>query len=166
MFAFIHKCLIIKSKYNLQINKETDEETIIFGPAYGYDFLTEVFKLQHELEQIGQAEGKGLEHICFAPVTLAGAQTQLEDCTVQSVFGYFGNNFANFQPNTYLDVLDKCMRYELEACIYPVQLYDIPLFVEILLALSVWDPLEDLLSLEYLLVAFQKMKKVHTKLQL
>lgn len=73
--------------------------------------------MQQQLEQIGQTERKGLEHICFAPVTLAGAQTQLKDCTVQSVFGYFGNNFANFQPGNYLDVLDKCMKYVLEACI-------------------------------------------------
>lgn len=46
-----------------------------------------------------------------------GETTKLSQCTVQSVFGYFGNNFENFDKSAivngyeynYLDVLANCL---------------------------------------------------------
>lgn len=96
-----------------QISHEATDgsgESLIFGPAFNYDFLLEVFQLQQQIEQLGQADGTGLDRICFAPVTQAGADTRLQDCTVQSIFGYFGNSLDNVRPSNYLNVLDRCMR--------------------------------------------------------
>ena len=62
---------------------------------------------------------KGLQNICYAPVTYAGSKTELSQCTVQSIFGYFQNSFRVFNetsgPNennitiNYLNTLNKCM---------------------------------------------------------
>lgn len=71
-----------------------------FGPAYEYNFLLKVFELQVEIEQLGQEDGTGLEHICFAPMTQVGEATTLRQCTVQSLFGYFKNNFAIFNQSS------------------------------------------------------------------
>lgn len=77
----------------------------------------EVLRLQKSIEQLGQSTGNGLEHICFAPVIPTGTIAQLHQCTIQSVFGYFGNSIENFNfssTNTngyienYLNTLDKC----------------------------------------------------------
>lgn len=73
--------------------------------------------MQMEIEQLGQAEGAGLENVCFAPVTSADADKDLTKCTVQSAFGYFGNNIDTFERNTtsngflvnYLNILDQCI---------------------------------------------------------
>nr|XP_040228141.2 NPC intracellular cholesterol transporter 1 homolog 1b [Anopheles coluzzii] len=97
----------------------TAEGNQTFGPAYDREFLLEVFKLQTTIEQLGQAEGRGLEQICFAPMTQVGAQTVLSECTVQSVFGYFKNSLAEFNRTgtdlngfvvNYLDKINGCTR--------------------------------------------------------
>lgn len=89
----------------------------MFGPAFDKDFLIEVFKLQQELEQLGQDEGKGLDKLCFAPMVQVGETTKLSQCTVQSVFGYFGNDLNTFNTSfitrdgyerNYLDTLATC----------------------------------------------------------
>lgn len=88
----------------------------MFGPAFDYDFLLEVFRLQQDIEQLGQAIGYGLDQICFAPVTEPGTTTRLDQCTVQSIFGYFKNSLVTFNQTTvqngfvvnYLNILDKC----------------------------------------------------------
>lgn len=77
--------------------------------------------MQQIIEQIGQNDGKdkGLEHICFAPVTYAGEKPTLDHCTIQSIFGYFGNSFDEFNKSSedfdtgivrnYLNRIDECM---------------------------------------------------------
>lgn len=52
--------------------------------------------MQETLQNLGQAEGEGLEKICFAPITLPGEITKLDQCTVQSIFGYFQNDYSFF----------------------------------------------------------------------
>lgn len=108
--------------YGQIAHETTDGESQTFGPAYNYEFLLEVFQLQQQLEQLGQAEGLGLDKICFAPVTQAGSETRLQDCTVQSIFGYFGNEIENVRPNNYLNTLDKCMRYKYFIYFFPALL--------------------------------------------
>jgi Niemann-Pick C1 protein len=96
-----------------------------FGPAFDKDFLIEVFQLQQELEQLGQNENKGMEKLCFSPMVQVGETTKLSQCTVQSVFGYFGNNFDTFNKTAivsgyeynYLDVLANCL-VNLKATLY------------------------------------------------
>lgn len=60
--------------------------------------------------QLGQEEGMGLEKICFAPLTSAfTGPTQLSQCVVQSIWGYFqNNNNASFSDLSYLDHFMKC----------------------------------------------------------
>lgn len=91
---------------------------VTFGPAYDKEFLLEVFALQEQIEQIGQEDGAGLEKICFAPMTAAGKETVLSECTIQSVFGYFMNDYDKFNSVTdregfevnYLNVINDCTR--------------------------------------------------------
>ncbi|KAL1397465.1 hypothetical protein pipiens_009742 [Culex pipiens pipiens] len=77
------------------------------------------FALQEHIEQIGQAEGAGLEKICYAPMTAAGKETELGECTVQSVFGYFQNDYDKFNASyenwdgfeiNYLNTINDCTR--------------------------------------------------------
>lgn len=80
-----------------------------FGPAFERDFLLEVFKLQKEIENLGQSENEGLEKICFAPVTQVGEETKLFQCTIQTVLGYFENDLEKFkEAEDYLKTIDTC----------------------------------------------------------
>ncbi|XP_059609454.1 NPC intracellular cholesterol transporter 1 homolog 1b [Phlebotomus argentipes] len=91
---------IFMKPYNTtSIFHETDTGVVEFGPAYNMEFLLEVFKLQLELAQLGQDENLGLEKICFAPVIYPGETPTLDQCTVQSVFGYFDHDFAKFNAS-------------------------------------------------------------------
>lgn len=73
------------------------------------EFLTEVFKLQLAIEQIGMEEGKGLDKICFAPVVYPGQETTVKECTVMSVLGYFQNDLEAFINNDrYLETIIRC----------------------------------------------------------
>lgn len=88
-----------------------------FGPAFNKEFLLEVFHLQEELAQLGQDEDLGLEKICFAPVIYPGEIPTLDQCTVQSVFGYFNHDFDKFNETridfngferNYLNIIISC----------------------------------------------------------
>ncbi|XP_058443946.1 NPC intracellular cholesterol transporter 1 homolog 1b [Malaya genurostris] len=102
---------------------------ITFGPAFDKELLLEVFALQENIEQIGQEEGAGLEKICYAPMTAAGKETELSECTVQSVFGYFQNSYDKFNDvytdiegyeMTYLNIINDCTKNAyLPACFGP-----------------------------------------------
>uniref|UniRef100_A0A182JGB1 Uncharacterized protein n=1 Tax=Anopheles atroparvus TaxID=41427 RepID=A0A182JGB1_ANOAO len=111
--------IFIKPKKQDSFVHSTVEGNITFGPAYDREFLLEVFQLQQTIEQLGQDEGRGLERICYAPMTAVGAETVLSECTVQSVFGYFKNSLASFNNSgtdqqgyvvNYLNKLNECTR--------------------------------------------------------
>ncbi|KFB38094.1 AGAP000579-PA-like protein [Anopheles sinensis] len=111
--------IFIKPKKQDFFIHPTAQGNLTFGPAYDREFLLEVFQLQQTIEQLGQLEGRGLERICYAPMTAVGAQTILSECTVQSVFGYFKNNLASFNNSgtdpegyvvNYLDKINGCTR--------------------------------------------------------
>lgn len=102
----------------MQITHNTSAGILTFGPAYEKDFLYDVFRLQQDLENLGQEEGEGMEKLCFAPVVQVGETTKLWQCTVQSIFGYFKNDIARLNATattdegyirTYLDVLNNCL---------------------------------------------------------
>ncbi|XP_058815387.1 NPC intracellular cholesterol transporter 1 homolog 1b [Topomyia yanbarensis] len=116
----------IKQDY---IVHNTSLGNITFGPAFDKEFLLEVFALQDHIEQIGQEEDAGLEKICYAPMTAAGKETELSECTIQSVFGYFQNSYKKFNDvyydsegyeMTYLNKINDCTRNAyLPACFGP-----------------------------------------------
>ena len=56
--------------------------------------------------QLGAEEGKDLGKICFAPLVAAGQNAVVENCTVQSVWGYLKN--VRDLPDNYIDTMVKC----------------------------------------------------------
>jgi Niemann-Pick C1 protein len=59
----------------------------------------------HFVFQLGEEEGKGLNRICYAPLVAAGDAVSVENCAVQSVWGYLKNS-----PNLTEDYIDTMMR--------------------------------------------------------
>jgi len=58
--------------------------------------------------QLGEEEDKGLNKICFAPLVAAGDPVSVQNCTVQSVWGYLQNS-----PNLtddYIDIMMRCIQ--------------------------------------------------------
>lgn len=104
--------------YSLQFTHKTSKEIINFGPAFNKQFLDEVFRLQESAERIGINQSYALEKICFAPMTYAGRNATLKQCTVQSIYGYFANSMTKFNHTgldnegnveNYLNILHKCL---------------------------------------------------------
>lgn len=102
----------------MQFTHKTSKETIKFGPAFNKQFLEEVFRLQESAQWIGHRQSYALEKICFAPMTYAGQNAMIEQCTVQSIYGYFSNSMTNFNytvpdnegnVENYLNKLNKCL---------------------------------------------------------
>lgn len=70
------------------------------------------------IEDIGQEEGAGLQHICYTPLLDSDTEPQLKDCMVQSLFGYYKNSFESFIFNytfngqyiNYLNKMDDCLK--------------------------------------------------------
>jgi Niemann-Pick C1 protein len=58
--------------------------------------------------QLGEEEGKGLNTICFAPLVAAGATASVENCTVQSVWGYLQN--SPVLTEGYIDTMMRCIQ--------------------------------------------------------
>lgn len=88
---------------------DTTTGTRTFGPAMNKDFLTEVFKLQLQIEALGMEDGKGLDKICYAPVRYPGQETTIKECTVMSILGYFQNNLDAFiADEKYLETIIRC----------------------------------------------------------
>uniref|UniRef100_A0A1B0D1E4 Uncharacterized protein n=1 Tax=Phlebotomus papatasi TaxID=29031 RepID=A0A1B0D1E4_PHLPP len=92
-------------------------EKNFFDSPFNKEFLLEVFHLQEELAQLGQDEDLGLEKICFAPVIYPGEIPTLDQCTVQSVFGYFNHDYDKFNETridfngferNYLNIIISC----------------------------------------------------------
>lgn len=92
---------------------------VTFGPAYEKSFLLEVFKLQETIQAIGMDEGKGLNDICFAPMLYPGEKATIDNCLVQSIYGYFQNDMELFETDykdedgydiNYLNHLEDCLR--------------------------------------------------------
>ncbi|CAD6211781.1 GSCOCG00003829001-RA-CDS, partial [Cotesia congregata] len=83
-------------------------EALEVGSVFTKEFLIAVYDLQQEILQIGQDSNEGLDKICFAPVrnNFDGPVT-LDMCVVQSVWGYFQNDFKNFIDADYNDNINK-----------------------------------------------------------
>ncbi|XP_046396992.1 NPC intracellular cholesterol transporter 1 isoform X2 [Ischnura elegans] len=116
--------VIITAKNLPNIVHNTSNGPIEFGPVFHKKFMEEVLKLQNQIEELGQAEGNGLDAVCFAPLTSpvngnSGRAADVSQCVVQSVWGYFQNDMDVFTSTTtdsegyevnYLDHLKSCFQ--------------------------------------------------------
>lgn len=86
-------------------------QNVTFGPAFNRTFMLEVFRMQQDIERLGEDEGEGLEKLCFAPVTPVGEPVPADrsKCTVQSAFGYLGNSFDVLEYTDYLAQMAECI---------------------------------------------------------
>ncbi|XP_018394267.1 PREDICTED: Niemann-Pick C1 protein-like [Cyphomyrmex costatus] len=112
--------IYIKSVGLDMVKHNTAIGVIEFGPVFNEEFLLDVYDLQQQILQLGQETGEGLEKICYAPVQseFIGPVT-LDLCTVQSIWGYFQNDYTKFNKTetdidgnvvNYLDYLYKCLQ--------------------------------------------------------
>ncbi|XP_055920558.1 NPC intracellular cholesterol transporter 1 isoform X2 [Eupeodes corollae] len=110
--------IIIKAVDMPQIIHNTSNGPITFGPVFDKQFLLDVYSLQEAIKAIGQEEGKGLEKICYAPLTAAyTGPVTTNDCVVQSLWGYFKDDLETFEETSdengyeinYLDTIYQCM---------------------------------------------------------
>ncbi|XP_059489962.1 NPC intracellular cholesterol transporter 1 homolog 1b-like [Neocloeon triangulifer] len=100
---------------------ETADGEVIFGPVFNKTFLEVVFKLQEEIQQLGEDINGAplLKDVCNAPMTNAFTGPRVvEQCLIQSVFGFFNNSWTKFnevKPGpentnlTYLDHIQSCI---------------------------------------------------------
>lgn len=110
--------IFIKPKNQSMIIHPTSAGNLTFGPAFNKTFLFEVFALQEALQLLGNDTGEGLDKVCFAPITQVGQKTILDNCVVQSLFGYFQNDYELFNETdeevgfvtNYLNKMDSCMK--------------------------------------------------------
>ncbi|KAG8224451.1 hypothetical protein J437_LFUL003174, partial [Ladona fulva] len=116
--------VILTAKNLSNIYHNTSDGVIEFGPVFNESFMIEVYKLQKQIEKLGSTEGKGLEHICFAPLTtpVDGENTPasyVSQCLIQSVWGYYQDDMDTFLENdtddqgfveNYLDKLKTCFQ--------------------------------------------------------
>lgn len=110
--------IFIKPKNQNMIVHPTPTENLTFGPAFNKTFLLKVFELQIALQNLGHNASEGLEKVCFAPITQVGQTTELDNCVVQSLFGYFQNDFDTFNDEdeddgfvtNYLNTMETCMK--------------------------------------------------------
>jgi Niemann-Pick C1 protein len=119
--------IIITTKDIPQVRHNTSDGVIIFGPVFNDTFLKKVLELQ---EQIKNIDGQALKEICFAPLTSADYvdERDVEQCVVQSVWGYFKNDLETFESKdeedgyevNYLDTFLKCFSnpYQID-CLAP-----------------------------------------------
>lgn len=100
-----------------KIIHQTSNGPVEFGPVFNRTFLLEVYKLQRQIELLGQSDGVGLEKICFAPLTSPfTGPAQVSDCAVQSIWGYYQDDLDVFNSTSeesnytvnYLDHFKAC----------------------------------------------------------
>ncbi|XP_017872469.1 PREDICTED: Niemann-Pick C1 protein [Drosophila arizonae] len=111
--------LFVKPVKKDTFTHEAPSGTLTFGPAYEQKFVQEVFELQEQIMKLGVSEGVSLEEICYAPVLYPGRTPTVNDCLIQSIFGYFQNDMDKFQSSyvdsnnftiNYLNQLEDCLR--------------------------------------------------------
>ncbi|CAG9788893.1 unnamed protein product [Diatraea saccharalis] len=105
--------IIISSKGLPNIEYESPSGTIMFGPVFNSTFMLEVLDLQKKIMAIKGSTG--IEDICFSPLSSPFTGPVTPDlCTVQSVWGWWGNDDADFisdlEDNAYLDKIIKCSK--------------------------------------------------------
>ncbi|PSN75625.1 multidrug efflux transporter AcrB transmembrane domain-containing protein [Corynespora cassiicola Philippines] len=71
------------------------------GPVLSYDILKWWFDVEGRIQRLMSIGGVTLDEVCFKPTGDA--------CVVQSVTGYWGNDFSQVFPDTWQDDLAECV---------------------------------------------------------
>ena len=102
--------IIIHAQNLPNVIHNTSTGIIEFGPVYNKEFLEEVFSLQKAIKNLSN---QAIKEICFAPLSspFRGPVT-VDDCVVQSVYGYFQDSDETFEEvdekdNYTINYLDK-----------------------------------------------------------
>lgn len=105
--------------YLLQFTHNTSAGILTFGPAFEKNFLKEVFLLQEQIQSLTTENGVTLADVCYAPMVYVGETVTIDNCLVQSIYGYYQNDMDGFDreyedsngyTNTYLNQLEDCLR--------------------------------------------------------
>ncbi|XP_076272104.1 Niemann-Pick type C-1a isoform X2 [Rhynchophorus ferrugineus] len=109
--------IIIRAKNLDNIVHPTSLGNITFGPAFNDTFLREVLSLQEQIKALGAGTEYSFDKICFAPLRSEGDEWTVDQCAVQSVWGYYQNSMENFNrtdvdplgfKTNYLDTFLDC----------------------------------------------------------
>lgn len=88
---------------------DESNQTVVYGPVFNLTFLKEARKFQQELLSLGQDVNEGLEKICYAPVIEGNETIKLQNCVVQSIFGYLTDEELD-ENYEFLSGLFSCIR--------------------------------------------------------
>ncbi|XP_060521524.1 NPC intracellular cholesterol transporter 1 isoform X2 [Cylas formicarius] len=110
--------IIIRAVNMSSIVHPTSNGNVTFGAAFNDTFLKEVLALQQRIKAIGSNTTHGFERICFAPLRNAEDIPTLDQCAVQSIWGYYQDSVEVFDETdvdpdgfelNYLDTFLKCV---------------------------------------------------------
>lgn len=110
--------IIITANNLSSIHHNTSDGIITFGPVFNADFLKTILHLQEAIKALGNGTGYSFDKVCFAPLRRVGEKhTTVDQCVVQSIWGYYKDSIENFEENgtdpsgfktNYLDKFLKC----------------------------------------------------------
>lgn len=93
--------IIIRTVGLPEIHHETSNGLLEFGPVFNDTFLKAVFELQEAIKGIGINTSHSFDKICFAPLRTKGQEkTNVEECVVQSIWGYYQNDMETFDDTS------------------------------------------------------------------
>ncbi|KAL1494367.1 hypothetical protein ABEB36_009976 [Hypothenemus hampei] len=109
--------IIIRARNLSKIIHPTSLGNMTFGPAFNDTFLKEVLNLQQQIINIGEGTDFSFDKVCFAPLRRPEDEATMDQCLVQSIWGYFQNDMDNFDQTStddagfelnYLDFIMQC----------------------------------------------------------
>ncbi|XP_030752069.1 NPC intracellular cholesterol transporter 1 isoform X3 [Sitophilus oryzae] len=109
--------IIIRAKNLPKIVHNTSVGNVVFGPAFNDTFLKEVLNLQEQIKALGAGTEYSFENICFAPLRNVGDEPSLDQCAIQSIWGYYQDSIETFDATdqdpagyeiNYLDAFLSC----------------------------------------------------------
>ncbi|XP_033220867.1 NPC intracellular cholesterol transporter 1 [Belonocnema kinseyi] len=109
--------IIITSVGLSPIVHNTSDGPIVFGPVFNEEFLLTILELQEQIKKIRISGDRTLANICFAPLASPDSETTVNQCTIQSIWGYWQDDVDNFNSASldtnnftvnYLDSFKAC----------------------------------------------------------
>ncbi|XP_026730743.1 NPC intracellular cholesterol transporter 1 homolog 1b-like [Trichoplusia ni] len=83
---------------------------VTYGPAFRLEALEELVRLEKAIIDIGRDNGGVvLEDVCYAPLTVRGQKTTLDQCAIMSATVYLGNDQYDINNATYLGIIQNCI---------------------------------------------------------
>lgn len=99
--------VIITAQDFPKIIREIPNGQIVYGPAFNKDFLLKVLEIQNEIKAI---DNKTFGEICFAPLRSPQTpSTNINECAIQSIWGYLQDNPKIMKNDNYLPALTRCL---------------------------------------------------------